>query len=340
MNNSTNEIQSGPVITFNKWLNQYFQAHPQLTTHKFPVFTTSTAIIWLVSLLTFLFAFFGLCFYIKVSLIIFKKKTATFSNAFYTFVLYLAVPDCLFLLVQIFGCFITVVGFYNVHVYIVIVVGFLGQVASWSLFALIAALGVNRYIGVCHPHIYKLWFGKTQAHVVGCLCWLLGFLLPIVDYYCTCYSFKSDLSWKFSCAAVAGASLINLAIRFDQTVSIFFTCFVPVINIITFCHYRVAKYRVSRSMNQEMKIDKNDLKMLLQFIVISTVFVSYMIIYWIQDLQKTGPTADVILTFLAILNSSVNPYLYASFNQEIRAQLYTKKSSQVASSTATQRSIL
>lgn len=305
------------------------EVHPDLFGYLFKALNATQREIWFVSSSSFLLALIGFCLYVKVGIVILKHKAVEFSNPFYKLVVYLAVPDCLFLLVQMVGFIVTVVGFKNVNVYFTIILGFIEQISSWSLFSLISVLGLNRYICICHNDKYQSVFGGFKVHIWGCLCWVLGCILPSVDYSCSCYNFKNDYAWKFSCAYYG---CMKTAIYFDQTVSILFTVFVPIINMMTFCHYQWKKNKLSRMVNcRSNRISKKDLKMLFQFVVISCVFIFYTVIYWIQDLLQLSQAGDIALTFASILNSSINPYLYVIFNADIRTKIFSTKVTPISS---------
>lgn len=318
--------------------NLYFDSS---SNYWFPNLNASQIEIWLISVFTLLFALIGFCIYLRVIFIICKFKSTTFSNPFYTVVLYLAIPDCLYLFIQItFGFLFTVIGFKNVPLLMVVITGYINTVCSYSEFALVCFMGCNRYVAICHFHKYSRWFERRRVHITCCVCFLLGIALSIPDTLCQCYSFKADFAWKFECKVTNLKTKVDpdcfytILIVDHYTILIVdhvfyagFIIFIPLINFLTLMQYFFKQRQIRNILNVESGLNKKDVSLLIQFCLISLVFVLYLGIFWYQDQMATSIIPlDVAITLLAILNSSVNPYLYLTFSNDIRSKLWKASS--------------
>lgn len=295
-----------------------------------PVFIASPILVWLVSICTFIFAAVGFGIYIRSAFILLKFSKAAFANPFYTIVLYLALPDCLYLFIQLaFGIPTTILGFPNVPFHMGFATGFISEISMCSLFGLISLMGINRYVAICHFDKYTSWFSRWRVHSFCCLCFLLGLVISAGDDYCECFSLKVDFSYKLTCKVDANGEpkCSFWVVQYDYVFWGFFTVFIPSINFVTVTRYFLKRRQIRASLDIQDNW-KKDAALLFQFISISAVFVIYMATFWIEDqVGSSNNPLDITITLLSILNSSVNPYLYLAFNSDIRAKFWERSSS-------------
>ena len=189
----------------------------------------------------------------------------------------------------------------------------------------IAAIGVNRYVSICHwPYYHTIYNTKTTILMVAAI-WLFSFLvdLPnIVGWN------DHHFDWK--------TMLCTGDMALDRSYTIFFSVFaffMPLL-VIVYSYVRIYHYayRTSAQLQRASKCDgrpvnrSSDLRLARSVLLIITVFVAmwmpYALIIIINYTKAVGRNTFIFSILLAHTNSSVNCFLYAVTNRNFR-QGYT-----------------
>lgn len=287
----------------------------------FTIFQPSSLELWLTSIIGYLICFVSLALYLRVSYIIFKLKSNYFSNSFYTLLLYLSVADCSFLIIQLtVGYLVPLIGFKNVPHNLIAAFGFIIILANLVIPQLVILIAFNRYVCVCHFDKYKIIFGHKSVHLIVSICFTVALVLTCFFYACTCFAYKVSYFWEISCYYRNCANIIYYLGFFSWG---FLCVLVPFVYIVFYCNYRWRKYKLAKSMEIAVRIETADLMLLFQSFIISSVLVLYFILFFVQSRIQSSFT-DITLSFVSLINSSINPYLYIYFNKEIRCRVCFK----------------
>lgn len=290
------------------------------------IFKPSCETLWIVSCVGFIICLVSLMLYTRVAFIIYKNKSSSFSNSFYTLIVHLSAADCLFLLIQLtIGYPVTLIGFKKVSQTFVVVCGFMVILLNLLIPQLIILLAVNRYVAVFYSISYKTIFSPKRVRLIVFICWLFSTTIATISYSCTCFAFKIAFSWETSCSNVTCIKVIYYIAFFVWGT---FTLAVPFIYILFYVQYKLKKRELAIRLHQKFKIESTDLKMLIQSFTISCVLFLLFILFFIQN-STQNTLIDIALSVFSCVNSSVNPFLYMIFNSDIRQKMLNRATNRV-----------
>lgn len=298
--------------------------------YYFTIFNPSPLEVWSVSTIGFIVGLISFVLYLRVSYIIFKFKSKYFANSFYTLLLYLAVADCSFLFIQLTLAYpITVIGFKNVSQKFVAACGFFAVFIYLTIPQLTILIAINRYIATCHFHKYQTIFGPKGVHSIAMLCISIALVLTSFFYSCTCFAFKASYAWEMSCS---DRKLVDIVYYVGLVFWGSLSLTVPTVYIVFYCHYKWKKYKLGQSLNATVQIKKVDMKLLSQSIIISSILILVFVFFFLKNATESK-FVDLSLSFVSLINGSINPYLYIFFNPDIRRRISFKSVNKISNCT-------
>nr|QVK45857.1 G protein-coupled receptor [Proales similis] len=204
-------------------------------------------------------------------------------------------------------------SFFDANPFLCNLIGASCLVACVTSLMNIGGLAFNRYINICHHHLYEKWFSKKLTAVYCLLTWLIGLAMDVPNltgwggHY---YDEKSLVCvWN------------RLA---SQSYSIFFpmsSIIIPSILILYF-YIRIfvfASMASKRAASQQSKKEfKKSLKiafgLFASFMLFFVCWVPFGFIVMIDFHDQLPMTVHAYFMMFAHLNSSLNPVLYAVCN--------------------------
>ncbi|EDV21983.1 uncharacterized protein TRIADDRAFT_59518 [Trichoplax adhaerens] len=199
-----------------------------------------------------------------------------------------------------------------------------------SMYTLVV-LGIERRYAVVKANLHPRYFTLTRTRIMLVFVWIWGFVLVLGNLWQTHYYPDENPScvWK---------NLPDEALHFTIYSLYFFLRFLLPMVMIIACYLNILRYMRTtiRSFSDQMKRNTAAYKMRNKITITCAVTSLAFFLCWLPNivyftlanlnLLKTGNDGHFLTKLLVLLNSAINPFIYASTNpyyrQEFRKMLH------------------
>ncbi|RNA44762.1 melatonin receptor type 1B-B-like [Brachionus plicatilis] len=197
------------------------------------------------------------------------------------------------------------------------IIGFLCLIFCGSSLLNIALLALNRYIKICHDHLYSKIFSKKKTMFLCILPWLGGIALgtPNLSGWGGYDYDKKVLSCMTDRTQSQEFGFFYIFCYVLTPCICIFVCYLKIF-------FFVSKYSGKIGCNSHKKQIQLAKSLFASFITYFFCWMPFGFIYIIDHSDMLHPAAMVITTAFAHINSSVNAFYYAYFSSTLRRGFY------------------
>lgn len=261
-------------------------------------------------------ASFGLTLYLFVwTTIVMKYKN--FKNSFYMYILAIGLFDMCTLMVNLFytvPCIAMQKDIYESNRFIVGTI----QSIAWqgqALYVFIIALNRCFYAATSSYQKYTILCGttkKTAVHLVSMF--LIAFILALTNELTTCH-WVYDYGYFSWVAYCKNTDLAKWMIYTNITV---FTGLPILATLLYAVTWILVKKRQNVIVSVEIPRRNREIRLLLQFSVITCAIFVYVLLYWFVPLILNYRSGALLIGIIGITNSFINPIVYLIWDRKIK----------------------
>lgn len=283
----------------------------------------------IISVITFtITSVISLLAYILVLLVIFLyfKEIKVY---FYFIMVSLAIPDMLYLVFILLYAVPCTVLQRDIWPWPGIKAGIVEGVCYFVECTHLAYCGLNRLLyisapGVKHDILNKVFNTRRWIIFWIIFLWVTGIAMPVVIHVAGCgtrYNYKM-MTLDYTCDTYISKRFTDHVAMADEVIAGSLVGFIVISHILTW----VITWVKGRKLGSEpdsaivMQQRKTETRLLIQFTLISFVLIAYYASFWVKPYLYDGTRAMVIMTYLGIASTAVNPFTYLVFNKILKTK--------------------
>lgn len=262
-------------------------------------------------------AAFGLIVYLFVwfTILVNYKK---FKNSFYMYILAIGLFDICTLMIHLFYTVPCIALQKDIYDSSKFVVGMI-QSLAWqgqALYVFLIALNRCFFAASSSYQRYTHFCGTNQKTAVSLLfMFLIAFTLALTSELTTCH-WLYDFSYFAWVAYCKNTDLAKWMIYTDITIFTGFPILATVLYAVTWI---LVKKRQNQIVSVEIPTRTREIRLLVQFSIITCAIFVYVCIYWFVPLLLNYRSGALIIGIVGITNSFLNPIVYLIWDKKIKS---------------------